>query len=337
MLQVLSSRFVPFAPTRNLSSRLSQLRVLRLSVTDRCNFRCRYCMPREGVPQCRHDDLLSLEKLAKHVQWIIRHTGINKIRLTGGEPRVRKGIGSLIADLAGIPTVREITLTTNGSLLPQMASDLKAAGLRRVNISLDSLNQERFALVTRGGRLDRTLAGIRAAQEAGLTPIKINTVLHRSTWKQEVPALLDFAAEHQLEIRFIELMRTGTEREWCESEFVSVDEVCAQLDAHVMPLPRGENERAPAQRMLMTWRGAHLKVGWISPRSHPFCHSCERLRMDAKGSLRRCLMDSTTFELPRLLGEMGGDAVANAFECYIDRKLAPVAMDSLTAMSQIGG
>jgi len=289
------------------------------------------------VPQCRHDDLPSLEKLTKLVRWVIAQTGIDKVRLTGGEPLVRKGIQSLVADVATIPAVREVTLTTNGSLLPQMAHDLKAAGLRRVNVSLDSLHEERFALVTRGGRLNQTLAGIRAAKEAGLTPIKINTVLHRSTWKREIPELLDFAAENQFEIRFIELMRTGTEREWCEAEFVSVDEVCAQLDAHVMQLPRGQNERTPARRTLMTWRGEHVRVGWISPRSHPFCNSCERLRMDARGSLRRCLMDPTTFDLHRMLGEVSGDAAASAFECYIERKLAPTAMDSVTAMSEIGG
>ena len=337
MLQVLSSRYVPFASTQDLNSRLSRLRVLRLSVTDRCNFRCCYCMPPEGVPQCKHADLPSLEQLAKYVRWVAGHTGIDKIRLTGGEPLVRKGIQSLIAELATIPAVREVTLTTNGSLLPHMAFDLKAAGLSRVNISLDSLNQERFAMVTRGGRLEHTLAGIRAAQEARLGPIKINTVLHRSTWKEEVPALLDFAAENQFEIRFIELMRTGTEREWCEAEFISVDEVCAKLDAQVMCLPRGESERSPARRTLMTWRGAHVRVGWISPRSHPFCHSCERLRMDSRGSLRRCLMDPATFDLHHVLREMSPDAAANAFECYIDRKLVPVEMDSATAMSQIGG
>jgi len=294
-------------------------------------------MPPEGVPQCKHDDLPSLKNLAKYVKWLINHTSIDSVRLTGGEPLVRRGIESLITELSAIPTLREVTLTTNGSLLSQTASVLKAAGLTRVNISLDSLNEDRFALVTRGGKLSQTLAGIRAAQAAGLTPIKINSVLHRSTWEQDVPELLDFAAANQFEVRFIELMRTGTERNWCDSEFISVDEVCAQLDTQVLCLPRTGNERSPAQRTLMTWRGANVRVGWISPRSHPFCNSCERLRMDARGSLRRCLMDPATFDLPRLLRNTDGEAVGDALKRYIDRKLPPQMMDSVTTMSQIGG
>ena len=184
---------------------------------------------------------------------------------------MRPGVEHLIAELSSLPAIQEVSLTTNGSLLANQAWSLKAAGLSRVNVSLDSLDKERFKEVTRGGNLDRTLAGIEAAQAAGLAPIKLNTVLQRSTWHQEVPRLLDYAAEAGLEIRFIELMRTGTERTWCESEFVSVDEVCGGLDAEIVSV--NEQTQAPARRTLLNWHGTLVNVGWITPRSHPFCRT----------------------------------------------------------------
>jgi len=309
--------------------------LLRLSVTDLCNLRCRYCMPLEGVPKRSDCCLLSLECLASLVIWLSSQVGINRIRLTGGEPLVRPGVEHLIEELSSLPAIQEVSLTTNGSLLSKMAWDLKAAGLGRVNISLDSLDKERFKEITRGGNLDRTLEGIKAAQAAGLTPIKLNTVLQRSTWRQEVPRLLDYAAESGFEIRFIELMRTGTERAWCESEFVSVDEVCCGLDLEVVL--EKEQTHAPARRTLLNWRGALVSTGWITPRSHPFCSRCERLRMDARGQLRRCLMDPKTFDLPLALATMSGLEVRQELKSYIAGKFAPHAMDSSFAMSQIGG
>ena len=314
---------------------MPRLRLLRLSVTNLCNFRCRYCMPLEGVPKPLHCCLLSLECLTSLVAFLSIQAGINRIRLTGGEPLVRPGVEQLIAELSSLPAIQEVSLTTNGSLLSRMAWNLKEAGLSRVNVSLDSLDKERFKEVTRGGNLDLTLAGINAAQDAGLTPIKLNTVLQRSTWQQEVPRLLDFAAEGGFEIRFIELMRTGTERAWCESEFVSVDEVCGGLGAEIVPVK--EQTQAPARRTLLNWRGTLVNVGWITPRSHPFCAHCERLRMDARGQLRRCLMDPKTFDLPRVLATMNGLAVRQEFQSYIAGKFPPQTMDSSFAMSQIGG
>lgn len=316
------------------SQALSRLRLLRLSVTDRCNFRCRYCMPAEGVSKLAHRDILPLEALFELVQWLTSHTDIDRARITGGEPLVRRGIESLIANLSTMPKIREVSLTTNGSLLSQMAEKLKAAGLSRVNVSLDSLDEERFTLISRGGSLQRTLAGIKAALDAGLTPVKLNTVLHRSTWRDDVPRLLDYAAETGFEIRFIELMRTGTERDWCESEFISVDEVRSQLSAEVIQI--AENNVTPARKTQVNWRGTNLNVGWISPRSHPFCDSCERLRMDARGRIRRCLMDASTLDLHRLLQTKSANAGAE-FQNYLAGKLPPRAMDTAFAMSQIGG
>ena len=313
----------------------SCLRLLRLSITNLCNFRCRYCMPLKGVRKVSHDDLLPLEGLVGLVQWLSTNSGINRVRITGGEPLVRPGIEHLIEALSAIPEMKEVSLTTNASLLPQMVQGLKSAGLNRVNISIDSLDEERFADVTRGGNLKSTLDGIEAAQKAGLTPIKLNAVLRRSAWKQDVPRLLDFAASTGFEIRFIELMRTGTERAWCESEYISVDEVCDGLEAEI--LPAEQQTRSPARRTLVNWRGTLLTVGWITPRSHPFCQHCERLRMDARGQIRRCLMDATTLDLPRVLGTMDDLAARQEFRAYIAGKIPPQTMDSQFAMSQIGG
>lgn len=312
-----------------------RLRQLRLSVTDLCNFRCRYCMPAQGVTKLDHEEILPLEAMAGLVGWLSAHAGIRRVRLTGGEPLVRHGICDLIREIKTFPAIEEITLTTNGSLLPHLAKDLKAAGVSRVNISLDSLDRQRFAEISRGGNLDRALAGIESAREAGLTPIKLNAVLLRSSWKEDVPALLDYAAHNGFEIRFIELMRTGTERTWCESEFVSVDEVRQGLHAAFAAVEESSN--APAQRTLVNWRGKTMTVGWITPRSHPFCASCERLRMDARGRLHRCLMDPATLDLPRVLGTLDYKAAQQEFDEYIAAKRPPMQMDSAFAMSQIGG
>jgi cyclic pyranopterin phosphate synthase len=312
-----------------------RFRLLRLSVTDRCNFRCRYCLPEEGVPKVAHHELLTLEELVILTEWLTVHAGIERVRLTGGEPLLRSGIETLVADLSKIEGIGEVSLTSNGSLLPRKAWALKAAGLSRVNVSLDSLDKQRFAEVTRGASLDATLAGIAAAWEAGLTPIKLNSVLRRSTWKKEVPALLDYAAQTGLEIRFIELMRTGTERAWCAAEFISVDEVIHGLGAEFRPIQ--SETRASARRTIMHWRGAPVTVGWITPRSHPFCAQCDRLRMDARGRLRRCLMDPEQLDLARLLHSTDPAVALREFDIYAAGKVPPRAMDSTFAMSQIGG
>jgi cyclic pyranopterin phosphate synthase len=317
------------------STSLPQLRRLRISVTDRCNYRCLYCMPKQGVPNLAYASLLSLEEMVRHVAWLSSYAGISSVKLTGGEPLVRKGISGLIQQLAALPAIHEVSLTTNGSLLASMAEGLKAAGLKRVNISLDSIHADRFTEITRGGILQDTLEGIEAAQRAGLTPIKLNTVLRRSTWKQEMPDLLDYAASIGAEIRFIELMRMGTEHEWCNSEFVSVDEVRNQFGAEI--LLEDHSGPAPAQRALLRWQGRIVTVGWITPRSHPFCRRCDRLRMDARGLLRRCLMDSSTLDLPHLLSTMDAPSAYRSFDSYIAGKVQPQTMESPFAMSQIGG
>ncbi len=331
------SQLGPFEVTKPVGGLLPRPRLLRLSVTDRCNFRCRYCMPAEGIPKSPHSDLLSLEQLGDTVGFLVEHAGVDRVKLTGGEPLVRAGIESLVRRIASMPRVREVSLTTNGSLLPAKAEGLKAAGLARVNVSLDSLDPRRFSELTRGGSLTAALAGIQAAQSAGLVPLKLNAVLQRSGWEQDVPRLLDFAAENGFELRFIELMRTGTEQAWCASEFIAADEVCRWLDAQAEAKPIAGPSEAPARRTELVWRGAKVVVGWITPRSHPFCSRCERVRLDARGRLRRCLMDAHFLELASILQRQGSCLAADSFDEYMAGKRAPESMETVSAMSLIGG
>jgi len=250
---------------------------------------------------------------------------------------VRRNIEHLVARLAANPGISEVSLTTNGSLLPRLAEKLKAAGLKRVNISLDALDPEQFERLTRGAKLADTLAGIEAAVAVGLTPLKINAVLQRSSWERQVPLLLDFAAARGFELRFIELMRTGTEREWCASEFVPVQDVREWLAGRESVEELASAAGVPARLTKVSWRGAALTVGWITPRSHPFCEQCERVRLDARGRLRRCLMDPSTLDLAALRRDTGDAAALDAFRAYLERKRPPSAMDSALAMSLIGG
>lgn len=319
---------VPFA--------LSQPRMLRLSVTDRCNFRCLYCVPPRGLHRTSNKGPLSFEPLAENVRWLAQHAPIERVKLTGGEPLVRPGIEELIARLAGIEGIREISMTTNGSLLANRAEGLKAAGLARVNISLDSVDPARFSEFSRGARLECTIAGIHAAVSAGLLPLKLNAVLQRSTWMYDVPPLLDLAAEHGVEIRFIELMRSGTERAWYESEIVGAGEVKSWLAAQTEVVAVGSQAAVPAENTIVNWKGMALKVGWIAPRSNPFCSSCERLRMDSRGRLRRCLMDPVTLDVCKLRA-MPESAAIEAFATYLAQKRPPTAMDCDSSMIQIGG
>jgi len=294
-------------------------------------------MPPGGVPKLAHGDVLSLEALAALAAWLVRRTGIERVKLTGGEPLVRAGLEHLVKQLAAIPQVTEISLTSNGSRLSQQAAALKAAGLARVNVSLDSLNEVRFRELTRGGRLEETLAGISAAVAAGLVPVKLNSVLQHSSWKQDVPLLLNYAAENGFELRFIELMRTGTERAWCDSEFVAAAEVqrwLAEQGAHLLTDPEGPG---PARFSLISWRGSTLSVGWIMPRSHPFCRNCERLRLDARGRLYRCLMDPKFFDLDDSLRQYGEPTTEEGLLLYLEQKTPPLLMDNPSAMSLIGG
>lgn len=306
-------------------------------MTDRCNLRCRYCMPATGVTKLRSHDLLSLEALAGTVSWLCHEFDVRRVKLTGGEPLVRGGVVDLVRALAGIPVVDEVSATTNGARLVTLAGPLREAGLARVNVSVDTLDPQRFAELTRGGRLSDTLAGIQAALECGLVPVKLNAVLLASSWRSDVPPLLDFAAAWSLEVRFIELMRTGTEVSWAEREFVSAVEVGGWLDTEAEVLDDPTPSSGPARTSTLMWRGAAVRVGWITPRSLPFCTSCSRLRVDARGRVRRCLMDPVWFDLAGSLRTKRESEVRRRLRAYLANKVPSAAMESTLPMVSMGG
>lgn len=310
--------------------------ILRLSLTDRCNLRCRYCMPAQGVSFIPHGQLPSLEELAQAVAFAVTYLGVGRVKLTGGEPLVRRGVCDLVGWLAQLPGVDEVSMTTNGTLLASLARKLRAAGLARVNVSLDTLHPQRFRELTRGGDIQAVLAGILAAKEAGLLPVKLNAVLRASSWEEDVPQLISFATSHQLELRFIELMQTGTEAWWCQKEYVRAAVVQEYLQSWGRLEPLASPRSAPARRMLFSWAKGQVAVGFITPISHTFCHDCNRLRLDAQGRLRRCLMDPLTVPLVDLL-RRGEEAALQAVRPYLASKRPPATMASALPMVAVGG
>ncbi len=310
---------------------------LRVSVTDRCNLRCAYCMPEVGVPLLPRGEIPPLSELAAAVRWLVERFAVDRVKVTGGEPLVRGGLPAFVSAVAAIPGVREISMTTNGTRLAASARELAGAGLRRVNVSLDTLDPERFRELTRGGRVEEALEGIDAALASGLAPLKLNSVLRRSSFRDDVPALLSLASEKGVEVRFIELMQTGTEAAWAIAERVTgaaVREWLVSEGARLTPLPDRPN--APARRMSIERDGQATATGWIDPVSHAFCDDCDRLRLDARGRLRRCLMDDHAFPLVDLLRRGEAD-VATAASIYVGGKRPPDEMTIGSAMASIGG
>jgi GTP 3',8-cyclase len=309
---------------------------LRLSVTERCNLRCRYCMPPGIKTRTSRRDLPSLDALAETVEWLNDHLSLSKIKITGGEPLVRPGLTSLAGRLSSRCPDAELSLTTNGTHLARLAAPLKEAGLCRVNVSLDSLDPNRFRELTQGD-LKQTLSGIEAAIEVGLTPLKLNSVLRQSSWKEDVPALLDYAAAHDIEIRFIELMQIGPAAQWASREFVSAQEVRNWLFNHsvieTLHHPAGE----PARRETVSWHGKQSVVGWITPRSEPFCDGCNRLRLDSYGNLRRCLMDAESLPLLNILETRHNDGVPEELSAYLNEKRPSLTMATSNRMAAVGG
>jgi len=271
---------------------------LRVSVTDRCNLRCVYCMPEEGVQLRTHEEILRYEEIARIVR-VGSELGFTKVRLTGGEPLVRPGIERLVAMIAQIPGLNDVAMTTNGILLARYAHALAAAGLDRVNVSLDSLDPKRFHEITRWGSLDDVLRGLQAAEEAGLTPIKINTVVIRGLNDEEVPALAGWAAKKGYRLRFIEWMPVGHTVEdiaaW-RSRFVSAREIRERIEAAYGPLEVvGARTTGPARSYRV--QGMEVEIGFISSISERFCSQCNRLRLTADGQLRPCLLSDHELDL----------------------------------------
>jgi len=278
---------------------------LRLSVTDRCNLRCRYCMPPEGVSFVPHEEILSFEEMARVVRLSSLH-GIRKVRITGGEPLVRKGLTPFLKTLSSLEGLDEITLTTNGVLLEDYARDLKNAGIRRINISLDSLKPQRFLKITGRDYFDKVIAGIRAAQEEGLSPIKINVVVMRGINDDE---LLDFAAlatEKPIHVRFIEFMPIGGKSGWRPEEFVSIDEML-EIIRQAWPLTPIESGKLDGPALKFRLGKGDGEIGLIGALSNHFCAKCNRLRLTAEGQLRGCLFSDQEIDLKGPLRSGAGD------------------------------
>jgi cyclic pyranopterin phosphate synthase len=314
-------------------------RDLRISVTDRCNFRCTYCMPAEGMTWLPRSEVLSFEELERVARLLVERHGIRAIRLTGGEPTVRAHLPVLVAKLAALPV--DLALTTNGATLRSCASDLAAAGLRRVNVSLDSLRPERFAEVTRRDELAHVLDGIDAAVEAGLAPVKVNVVVVRGVNDDEVVDLARYGRDRGVTIRFIEFMPLDAGDAWRNDQVVSQVEILAELAA-VFPLEPVARGHEPAERFrYLDGRG---EVGVIPSVSRPFCEQCDRIRLTADGQLRSCLFSLEDHDLRSVLRGSGtDDDLSAAIEACVGAKWAGHAINQVQfvrprrSMSQIGG
>jgi cyclic pyranopterin phosphate synthase len=285
---------------------------LRISVTDRCNLRCTYCMPEEVVFMDR-SELLTFEEIAAFVSVAVP-LGINKIRLTGGEPLMRRGLPRLVEMLCRIEGIVDVGLTTNGILLAGQAQALHDAGLRRINVSLDTLDPERFRQLARRDGLEQVLEGIDAAKRAGFDPIKINAVSIRGVTEFEVVPLARFAREHGLELRFIEYMPIGADS-WERDKVYFAREIMEQLEQEIAPLVPADDydPRAPAMEFQYTDGGG--RVGIIASVSRPFCMSCNRIRLTADGKLRNCLFALDEVDVKQLLRNQAPPETIGAVIC----------------------
>ena len=322
---------------------------LRISLTDRCNFRCIYCMPEEGVQQMPHDEILRIEEIVQAVR-VAAGMGIRSIRLTGGEPLVRLGVVDLVRDIAGIPGIENVSMTTNGVLLPRMAADLKAAGLSRVNISLDTLDAEQFRQITRRGELQQTLDGIDAALAAGFDPVKINAVAVRSL-NQDYLQFAELSIDRPLHVRFIEYMPVGESSGahgcgWGKEDVISCEElfdaINEQARAKGLPELAVAGDGRPVgwgPATYFAFPGAQGTVGFISPLSRHFCGQCNRLRLTADGKLRPCLFSDEEFDLRGALRASDEEAQRAVFARALGAKPDDHhdKVGTERGMSQIGG
>jgi GTP 3',8-cyclase len=321
------------------------VRDLRISVTDRCNFRCTYCMPEEGMQWLPREEVLTFEEIERVTRLMVERYGVDSIRLTGGEPTVRAHLPILVAKLAALDTRRhpvDLALTTNGATLRLIAGELRSAGLNRINISLDTLDRERFIEMTRRDELHRVLDGIDAATEAGFAPVKINTVVQRGINDDEIVALATFGRERGVEVRFIEFMPLDASGGWTSQAVVGQDEIVASIAA-VYPL-----ERLPARGAAPADRWRYLDgtgtVGVVPSVTKPFCGDCDRVRLTADGQFRTCLFATDEFDLRRAMrtGETD-DQLADRIERAVGTKWAGHHINQVDfvrpkrSMSQIGG
>jgi len=315
---------------------------LRISVTDRCNIRCFYCMP-ETVRFLPRAEILTYEEIERLVR-VVAQMGINKLRLTGGEPLVRAELPRLIDMLAAVPGIRDIALTTNGTLLAEQAQVLKDAGLGRLNISLDGLSEETFRKISRREGLDRVLDGIFAAKRAGFEKIRLNAVAIRGITEAEVVPLGHFARQHRMEMRFIEFMPLDAENNWQTEQVLSGKEIREILEAEfgpLIPLARDDPSQTAVDYQFADGIG---RMGFINPVTQPFCVNCNRLRITAEGKIRNCLFSTEEWDVRELLrGGRTDDQIAETVRRAVHAKKAGHGIDTdefikpERAMYQIGG
>lgn len=316
-------------------------RDLRVSLTDRCNLRCTYCMPAEGVPWLPGPQLLTTDELVRLVSVGVA-LGITEVRLTGGEPLLRPDVVDVVAALSSLPNAPELSLTTNGVRLPTLAAPLKHAGLRRVNISLDTLRGDRFKEMTRRDMLEQTLAGVRAAKRAGLSPVKINTVLMRGVNDDEACDLLSWALDEGVELRFIEQMPLDAQQIWRRDEMITAAEIEERLgDRFALTSAPGRGSD-PSERFLVD--GGPAIVGIVASVSRPFCGSCDRLRLTADGQVRNCLfaLDESDLRTTMRNGASDDSLAAQLIACVSGKKAGhgiddPQFVQPSRPMSAIGG
>jgi GTP 3',8-cyclase len=316
---------------------------LRLSVTDRCNIRCFYCMPDENVRFLPRRDILTFEEIERFVR-ALAPTGVNKLRLTGGEPLVRANLDQLVERLASIPGINDIALTTNGILLAEHAQALKDAGLTRLNISLDALTEATFRKIARRDGLDRVLAGIQAAKRVGFERIRLNAVAIKGITEPEIVPLTNFARENGMEMRFIEFMPLDAENNWQHDQVLSGEDIRHAIEAAIgdlEPAPRPDPSQPATDYDFADGSG---RIGFINPVTQPFCEDCNRLRLTAEGKVRNCLFSMIEWDARAVLRTGGTDKelLALVRDC-VHAKKPGHGIDSTDfhkperAMYQIGG
>jgi GTP 3',8-cyclase len=319
-----------------------EIKSLRVSVTDRCNFRCRYCMPAEGLDWVPRDEVLSFEEITRLVR-VLAAMGVDEVRLTGGEPLVRRDLPALVEMLAATPGVADLSLTTNGVLLDRMAGPLVDAGLRRVNVSLDSLSHVRFAEITRRDALDKVLRGLEEAERyPELRPIKINCVAVKGFTEEEIPALAELARRKPYVVRFIEFMPLDADEVWREDEVLTGGEIRAIIEER-WPLEEIPAKASSTARRFRFADGAG-EIGFVNPVSEPFCSACDRIRLTADGQLRTCLFSRREWDLKKPLREGASDAELEHLLGWAVRHKElkhrinePGFVRASRSMSQIGG
>jgi cyclic pyranopterin phosphate synthase len=321
---------------------------LRVSLTDRCNLRCTYCMPAEGLAWMPQPQQLTDDEVKHLVRIAVEQLGITEVRFTGGEPLIRRGLVDIIAETARLNPRPRLSVTTNGIGLDRIAVPLRAAGLDRVNVSLDTLDPARFHQLTLRDRHADVLAGLRAAAAAGLTPVKINTVLMRGVNDDEAPALLRFALDHGYQLRFIEQMPLDAQHQWDRHEMVTAEEILAALEPFGLHPDNVSRGTAPAETWLVPGQvdaaGEPARVGVIASVTRPFCGDCDRTRLTADGQVRNCLFASEESDLRKLLrGGASDSEIADSWRLAMWGKRAghgiddPSFLQPVRPMSAIGG